>query len=71
MIPSAVMDRLHTSMENLFREEFRQLLTEQSKALLSLAVSNAMWIVFWIIFGATLLCLICTVLLRKNVATGN
>ncbi len=67
MIPSAVMDSLHKSMENLFREEFRQMLNEQSKALLSLAVSNAMSTVFWIILAATLLCLVCTVLLRGKV----
>ncbi len=66
MIPSAVMDLLHKSMENIFREEFRRMLNEQSNALLSLAVSNAMSVVFWIIFGATLLCLVCTVLLRKK-----
>ncbi|GAB6192498.1 MFS transporter [Desulfocastanea catecholica] len=67
MIPSKVMDLLHKSMENLFREEFRRMLNEQSEALLSLAISNAMSIVFCIIFGATLLCLGCTVLLRKRV----
>jgi EmrB/QacA subfamily drug resistance transporter len=71
MIPSAVMDLLHTSMENLFREEFRQMLNEQSEALLSLAVSNAMSNVFWIILGATLLSLVCTVLLHKRVPTGH
>lgn len=70
MIPSAVMDMLHKSMENLFREEFRSLLNKESEALISLAVSNAMSIVFWIIFGATLLCLLCTVLLRKNMSKG-
>ena len=71
MIPSAVMDQLHKSMENLFREEFRNMLNEQSEALLSLAVSNAMSNVFWIILGATLLCLVCTVLLRKRVPARN
>ncbi len=71
MIPAKVMDLLNTSMENLFREEFRQLLNEQSEALLSLAVSNAMSIVFWIIFGATLFCLICAMILRKKVATAS
>ncbi len=67
MIPSAVMDSLHKSIENIFREEFRQMLNKQSEALLSLAVSNAMSTVFAIIFGATLLCLVCTVLLRKKI----
>jgi EmrB/QacA subfamily drug resistance transporter len=67
MIPAAIMDLLNDSMENLFREEFRQLLNEQSETLLSLAISNAMSIVFWIIFGATLLCFLCTVWLRKKV----
>ncbi len=71
MIPSTVMDLLHKSMENLFREEFRRMLNEQSEALLLLAVSNAMSIVFCIIFGATLLCLGCTVLLRKREAMIN
>lgn len=71
MIPSAIMDLLHKSMENLFREEFRHMLNKQSEALLSLAVSNAMSIVFRIILGATLLCLVCTVLLRKRVPTGH
>ncbi|WP_136806239.1 DHA2 family efflux MFS transporter permease subunit [Desulfosediminicola flagellatus] len=69
MIPSSIMDLLHKSLENLFREEFRQMLNEQSKALLELAVSNAMSMVFWIIFGATLLCLVCTVLLLKKMPT--
>lgn len=69
-IPPAVMELLHKSMENLFREEFRQMLNKHSEALLSLAVSNAMLIVFQIILGATLFCLICTVLLRKKVMTG-
>ena len=69
MIPPAVMASLHKSMENLFREEFRNMLTSQSAALLSQAVSNAMSIVFWIILGATLLCFFCTVLLQKNVPT--
>ncbi len=67
MIPAAVMDSLHKSMENLFREEFRHMLNAQSNALLSLAVSNAMWIIFWIILGATLLCLVCTVSLHRKV----
>jgi predicted MFS family arabinose efflux permease len=66
MIPPAVMESLHKSMENLFREEFRQMLNEQSEALLSLAVSNAMFVVYGIIFGATLLCLTCTVLVYKK-----
>lgn len=70
MIPSAVMDLLNKSLENLFREEFRQMLNEQSEALLSLAVSNAMSIVFGIILGATLLCLACTVLLRGRAVKG-
>jgi EmrB/QacA subfamily drug resistance transporter len=70
MIPAAVMDSLNKSMENLFREEFRNMLNEQSEALLSLAVSNAMSNVFWIILGATLLCLFCTVLLRMRAPTG-
>jgi EmrB/QacA subfamily drug resistance transporter len=68
MIPTTIMDLLHTSMENLFREEFRQLLNEQSQTLLSLAVSNAMSNVFWIIFGATLLCILCAIVLRKRIA---
>lgn len=71
MIPSTVMDLLRKSMENLFREEFRRMLSEQSETLLLLAVSNAMSIVFWIIFVATLLCLGCTVLLRKKEAMIN
>lgn len=70
MIPPRVMALLGESMENLFREEFRQLLNEKSQALLSLAVSNAMSIVFWIVFGATALCLVCTVLLRYLTPTG-
>jgi EmrB/QacA subfamily drug resistance transporter len=70
MIPPRVMALLRDSMENLFREEFRQLLSEKSETLLSLAVSNAMSIVFWIVFGATMLCLVCTVLLRHQVPTG-
>ena len=67
MIPSAVMDLLNKSLENLFREEFREMLNEQSEALLSLAVSNAMSIVFGIILGASLLCMVCAVLLRGRV----
>jgi EmrB/QacA subfamily drug resistance transporter len=70
MIPPRVMALLRDSMENLFREEFRQLLSEKSETLLSLAVSNAMSIVFWIVFGATMLCLVCTVLLCHQVPTG-
>ena len=70
MIPSAVMDLLHKNMENLFREEFRNMLNEQTEALLSLAVSNAMSIVFGIILGATLLCLVCTVFLLGRVTSG-
>jgi len=66
MIPSAVMDLLHKSVENLFREEFRLMLNEQIAALLSLAVSNALSTVFWIILGATILCLVFTLLLRKG-----
>ncbi|SHO50146.1 drug resistance transporter, EmrB/QacA subfamily [Desulfopila aestuarii DSM 18488] len=66
MIPPAVMDLLRKSVENLFRDEFRQMLNEQSALLLSLAVSNALSIVFWIIFGATLLCLASALLLRKR-----
>lgn len=69
-IPAAVMEKLQQSMENLFREEFRQMLNVQSEALLSLAVSNAMSIVFWIIFGATLFCLVCTCLLRQKLSKG-
>jgi EmrB/QacA subfamily drug resistance transporter len=67
IIPPKVMALLRESMENLFREEFRHLLKEKSEALLSLAVSNAMSMVFWIVFGATLLCLVCTVLLHRKV----
>ena len=70
MIPPAVMDLLHKSMENLFREEFRHMLNSQSASLISQAVSNAMSILFWIIFGATLLCLVCTVLLHKREPAG-
>ena len=66
VIPTKVMDLLHKSLENLFREEFRSMLNQQSEAALSLAVSNAMSKAFWIILGAALLCLVCTLLLNKN-----
>jgi EmrB/QacA subfamily drug resistance transporter len=71
MIPSTVMDSLQKSTENLFREEFRQTLNTQTEALISLAVSDAMSRVFWIILGATLLCLLCTILLRWRVPAGS
>ncbi len=64
MIPPKILALLHQSMENLFREEFRQMLTVETKDLLALAVSNALSIVFSIIFGATILCFCCTILLR-------
>jgi EmrB/QacA subfamily drug resistance transporter len=70
MIPIKVMDLLHTSMENLFREEFRNMLSPQSEAVLSLAVSDAMSAVFWIILGAALLCLVCGMVLYKKRLTG-
>ncbi len=70
MIPSTVMDLLHKSMENILREDFRNTLSLQVQAVLSLAVSDAMSTVFWIILGAALLCLICTVLLLKNLLSG-
>ncbi len=63
MIPVKIMDMLHKSMENLFREEFRSMLSRQSEAVLSAAVSDAMSAVFWIILGAALLCLVCSVVL--------
>jgi predicted MFS family arabinose efflux permease len=68
-IPSAVMDQLHGNLENLFREEFRTLLNQQSEAVLALAVSDAMTVVFRIIVGAALLCLGCAVLLRRKEST--
>ncbi len=67
MIPPETMELLHQSMENIFREEFRQMLSVQSKDLLALAVSNALSIVFSIILGATILCFCCTLLLRCRV----
>ena len=67
-IPPKIMALLHQSMENIFREEFRQMLNEQSQDLLALAVSNAMSIVFSIIVVAAILCLSCTLLLRYKVA---
>ncbi len=63
MIPDKVMELLHKSMENLFREEFRNMLSRQSEAVLAAAVSDAMSAVFWIILGAALLCLVCSVVL--------
>jgi hypothetical protein len=70
MIPIKVTDLLHTSMENLFREEFRNMLSPQSEAVLSLAVSDAMSTVFWIILGAALLCLVSVMVLYKKRLTG-
>ena len=67
MIPPKIMELLQQSMENLFREEFRQMLSVESKEFLALAVSNALSIVFLIIFGATILCFCCTLLLRCRV----
>jgi predicted MFS family arabinose efflux permease len=66
VIPSTVMDLLRKNMENLLREEFRSMLSRQSEAVLSLAVSDAMWTVFAIIFGAALSCLVCNMLLYKR-----
>lgn len=68
MIPTAVMDLLQKNMENLFREEFRSILTKQTEELLYLAVSDAMSMVFWIILGSALLCLVCTLLLHHKVS---
>ncbi len=63
-IPQQLVDMLHESMENLFRETFRALLTDESEAILSLAVSNAMFDVFCIILAASLLCFAATLILR-------
>jgi len=68
-IPSKIMDLLRQSMENIFREEFRSMLNKQSEAALSLAVSDSVAIVFAIILGAALCCLICALLLRRKVST--
>lgn len=69
-IPARIMDLLRQSMENLFREEFRNMLNNKSEAALSLAVSDAVWVVFAIILGAALFCLVCTLLLRRKVSVG-
>ena len=66
LIPPAIMEQLHKGMENLFREEFRALLNRQSEAVLALAVSDAMAVVFWIILGAALLCLGCAAGLKDS-----
>lgn len=67
MIPPKIMALLDQSVENIFREEFRQMLSVQIREVLALAVSNALSVVFSIIFGATILCLCCTLLLRCKV----
>ncbi len=69
-IPSTVMNLLHKSMENILREDFRNTLSQQVQAVLSLAISDAMSTVFWIILGAALICLACSVLLLKNLQSG-
>lgn len=69
-ISTRAMDLLHNNMENLFREEFRHMLNPQSEALLSQAISDAMTGVFWSILGAALLCLLCTVLLHRNLTAN-
>lgn len=63
-IPQQLVDMLYESMENLFRETFRALLTDESEAILSLAVSNAMFDVFCIILAASLLCFAATLILK-------
>jgi len=66
MMPVKVMALLHESMENLFREEFRHMLSRKSEAVLSLAVSDAMSTVFVLILSAAVLCLICGVILSSR-----
>ncbi|SDP45035.1 MFS transporter [Desulforhopalus singaporensis] len=67
MIPVAIVELLDKSLENLFRQEFRQILDQQSEALIALAVSDAMLPVFRIIVAVSLLCFVCTLLLRSRV----
>jgi EmrB/QacA subfamily drug resistance transporter len=60
----SVTSQLRESVENIFRPEFQALLTPEGKNVLYNAVSEAIGPVFWIILGASLACLCCSLLLR-------
>lgn len=62
-LPEAVTRRLQESAENIFRPEFQALLGPEEKTALYGAVSQAMAGVFWIVLGASLLCLASATLL--------
>ena len=64
VLPDSVTSQLRESMENIFRPEFQSQLSPAGKTILYSAVSQAMIAVFWIILGASLLCLCCAVLLK-------
>jgi len=65
-LPESVTRRLQESTENIFRPEFQALLGQEEKTALYGAVSQAMTGVFWIVTGASLLCLIGALLLGQK-----
>jgi len=65
-LPEAVTRRLQESTENIFRPEFQALLGPEEKTALYGAVSQAMAGVFWIVLGASALCLVSALLLGQK-----
>ncbi len=73
ILPPHVMEMLQKSTENLFRPEFRAMLTAQAGSTIDAAVANAMLAVFAITLGSALLCLVCGLFLtgKAPARSGN
>lgn len=65
-LPSLVVERLQDSLENIFKAEFQNLLSQESSVILYSAVANSMIPVYWIVLLSSCLCLCCTLFLDKE-----